>query len=153
MKQITTFKNALSLVAALTLFSSFSYAGNIHASKPRFKTSFQHDFKHASLIGTEVHDNIIRVTFSMDNTIRWAYYSVDGRLLGVVHNILSTQLPDDLQGEIKEQYGNYWITELFQVSKDGDSCYYVSLQNADETVNLRSTPDQGWEVYSIVKKG
>ena len=89
----------------------------------------------------------------MDNTIRWAYYSVDGRLLGVVHNILSTQLPDDLQGEIKEQYGNYWITELFQVSKDGDSCYYVSLQNADETVNLRSTPDQGWEVYSIVKKG
>jgi hypothetical protein len=151
MKQIATSKNALLLILLLTVASSFSFAGTTEEGTPRLRASFQHDFKNASLISAEVHEKLIKVTFAMDKTILCAYYSTAGKLLGVVHNILSGELPADLKTDLKESYGKYWITELFEINEDAQSVYYVSLQNADHIVNLRST-DQGWEVYSRVKK-
>jgi len=152
MKQITTSKIALLLVLFLTVASSFSFAGAASELAPGIRTSFRHDFKGASLISSEVREDLVKVTFSMNKTILWAYYSTEGKLLGVVHNILSSQLPVELQADLKENYSNYWITELFEINKDGESSYYVSLQNADEVLNFRSTADSGWEVYSRVKK-
>ena len=152
MKQIIASKTALLLALFLTVASSFSFAGMNNDLVPRIRTTFHRDFKNASLISSEVHEKVIKVTFSMDNNILCAYYSIDGKLLGVVHNILSTELPAGLQADLKEGYGNYWITELFEINSDKESGYYVSLQNGEETLNLRSTPENGWEVYSRTKK-
>lgn len=151
MKTITTSKIALLLAFFLIAASSFSFAGTTNDLTPALKTSFRRDFKNANLLGTERHDKIVKVTFSMDNTVLWAYYSVSGKLLGVVHNILSSELPEILQKELKDGYAGYWITELFELNGDAGS-YYVSLENANEVLNLRSTADHGWEIYSRVKK-
>jgi len=152
MKQITTSKTALLLALFLTVASSFSFAGTTSDLSPRLRTSFRHDFKNANVISSEINEKFIKVTFSMNNTILSAYYSTGGKLLGVVHNILSSQLPVELQRDLRQGYSNYWINELFEISKDGESNYYVSLENTDEVLNLRATPDQGWEVYSRAKK-
>jgi hypothetical protein len=152
MKQITTSTKALLLVLLLTAVSSFSFAGSANDLSPRLRTSFRHDFKKANVISSEVHENLIKVTFTRNKTILCAYYSTEGKLLGVVHNILSSQLPVEQQMDLKQNYSNYWITELFELNKDGESCYYVSLQNGDEVLNLRSTADAGWEVYSRFEK-
>jgi hypothetical protein len=152
MKQLTTSTKALLLVVFLTAVSSFSFAGTANDLTPRLKTSFRHDFRNANLIGSEIHEKFIKVTFLMDNSILSAYYSTNGKLLGVIHNMVSTELPFELQSDLRQSYSNYWITELFEIKGDSDSTYYVSLQNADETLNLRSTPDNGWEVYSRIRK-
>jgi hypothetical protein len=152
MKQMITSPKTLLLVLFLTAVSSFSFAGAANDLSPRLRTSFQHDFKNAHLIGTEIHENFIKVTFTKDNNILFAYYATNGKLLGVVHNMLSNELPLELQMSLKQNYGDYWITELFQINGDDESGYFVSLQNGDEILNLRSTPDQGWEVYSSTRK-
>jgi len=51
----------------------------------------------------------------------------------------------------KKHYSEYWITDLFEMSRDSQSNYYLSLENADTKMTLRSNGDS-WEVYSTVRK-
>ena len=84
--------------------------------------------------------------------VLFAYYADNGKLLAVVRNILSSQLPTDLQADLKSSYGDYWITELFELNGEGQNCYYISLENADTKLVLRSTGDNTWEVYQQTDK-
>jgi hypothetical protein len=83
----------------------------------------------------------------MDDMVMFAYYSGNGELLAITRNIVSSQLPLNLQMTLRNNYNGYWITELFELSGDNDNCYYVSLESADSKVTLRSNGDT-WEVYS-----
>jgi hypothetical protein len=102
-------------------------------------------------MSSEVHRKFTRLTFKMDDMIMFAYYSGNGELLAVTRNIVSSQLPMSLQRTLKNSCKGYWITELFELSGDNENCYYVSLENADNKIALRSNGDR-WEVYSSSKK-
>jgi len=141
------------MVLLLTLSASFAFSGTngINDVNNEIRTSFKKDFRNAQLLSTESHKAFTKLNFKMDGLIMSAFYSEGGELLAVTHNILSTQLPINLMISLKNNYNSYWITELFEFTGDNDSCYYVSLENADSKVTLRSNGDQ-WEVYSSVKK-
>lgn len=146
-------KAAVTMVLLLTLSASFAFSGTngINDVNNEIRTSFKKDFRNAQLLSTESHKAFTKLNFKMDGLIMSAFYSEGGELLAVTHNILSTQLPINLMISLKNNYNSYWITELFEFTGDNDSCYYVSLENADSKVTLRSNGDQ-WEVYSSVKK-
>ena len=146
-------KAAVTMVLLLTLSASFAFSGTngINDVNNEIRTSFKKDFRNAQLLSTESHKAFTKLTFKMDGLIMSAFYSEGGELLAVTHNILSTQLPINLLMSLRNDYNSYWITELFEFTGDNDSCYYVSLENADSKVTLRSNGDQ-WEVYSSVKK-
>jgi len=103
------------------------------------------------IMTTETHKGFTKLTFKLDDVVMFAFYSDNGQLLAVTRNIVSSQLPFALRISLKNDYEGYWITELFEFSGDSDSAYYVSLENADKKVVLRSTGD-GWEEYSSTKK-
>ncbi len=109
--------------------------------------SFHKDFKHAELMGIEAKKAYTKVTFKLNNMVLFAFYTGNGELLAVVRNILSTQLPIQLLMDIKEKYNNYWITDLFEINSDNQTTYYVTLQNADGRVSLRSDNSSNWEDY------
>jgi hypothetical protein len=109
--------------------------------------SFHKDFKHAELMGIEAKKAYIKVTFKLNNMVLFAFYSGNGELLAVVRNILSTQLPIQLLMDIKEKYNTYWITDLFEINSNDQTTYYVTLQNADGRVSLKSNDANTWEVY------
>ncbi len=67
-----------------------------------------------------------------------AYFTPDGELMGVIHNMLSTQLPINLQTSLKKEYDGYWITELFEMAKSDSNSYFVTLHNADQIITLES---------------
>jgi hypothetical protein len=146
-------KAAVTMAFLLTLSASFAFSGTNGANdiNSEIRTSFKKDFRNAQLLSTESHKAFTKLTFKMDGLIMSAFYSGDGELLAVTRNILSTQLPINLMMSLRNDYNSYWITELFEFTGDNDSCYYVSLENADSKVTLRSNGDQ-WEVYSSVKK-
>jgi hypothetical protein len=81
----------------------------------------------------------------------FAFYGQNGQLLAVTRNIVSSQLPVSLLTNLKKHFNDYWITELFEFSGDDQNCYYISLENAEGKVTLRSN-GTGWEVYSTTKK-
>ena len=155
-------KIAFTLALLLTITISYSFAAapvtepaaSATAADPldkQIKISFQKDFKDAKLISSEVNRHFTKITFKMNDMILFAFYSDNGELLAVTRNILSSQLPIDLMMDLKKNYSSYWITELFELNGDTQNCYYVSLENADSKVVLRSTGND-WEVYQKTAK-
>jgi len=144
MKKITTF--ALALIMSLC-----SFAKPADSVNGEIKNAFRKSFQNAQIMNTEVRKGFTKLTFKINDVIMFAYYSDNGQLLAVTRNITSAQLPLSLLMSLKNDYSGYWITELFELTGDNDNCYYISLENADGKIVLRST-GEFWEEYSNTKK-
>ena len=70
----------------------------------------------------------------------------------VVHNILSNQLPVRLLTTIKKSYKSYWITDLYKEVANGKITYYITLENADQKVQLNTTHTINWAVAHVMTK-
>jgi hypothetical protein len=70
----------------------------------------------------------------------------------VARNILSTQLPAALLADIKTDYKDYWITDLVQKEKKKKSDYFITLENADQTVQMSSSDGENWVVVNTIVK-
>jgi len=109
--------------------------------------SFRKDFRTAELMGIETKKEYTKVTFKLNNLVLFAFYSENGDLIAVVRNILSSQLPIQLLMDLKQNHSNCWITDLFEIDSNGQINYYVTLENGDSQVTLRSTSSNNWETY------
>ncbi len=140
---------AVMMACVLTLSTSYSYAAG--GDNGEIKTAFRHDFESAQLISTETHDQFTKVEFALNGQIMTAFYSTSGSLLAVTRNLVTSQLPVNLLLNFKKHYGGYWVTDLFEMSQDAQSSYYLTLENTDTRITLRSNGDS-WEVYSNGRK-
>lgn len=68
------------------------------------------------------------------------------------HNILSSQLPPALQTDIKKDYKDYWITQLSEEGKGRHPEYFMTLENADQIVKLRSRNSAAWVITNTSVK-
>jgi len=132
---------------ALLLTASSTFATPTDDSNNNVKVAFHKDFKKAELMGTEVKANYTKLTFKMNDVVMYAFYSENGQLLALTRNITSNQLPIQLLLDVKKSYSDFWITDLFELTGDGASNYYITLENADARVTLRSNGNNSWDVY------
>ncbi|HEV3249598.1 MAG TPA: hypothetical protein VGZ71_01520 [Puia sp.] len=132
------------------IFSSF--ANNTNGVNKNVSNSFQRDFGYASQVKWESTKNFDKATFVMDGQTMFAYYSQSGDLIAVTQNILSSQLPVSQLKSLKKNYKGYWITDLFEVNLDSDTYYYITIENADFKIVLKSKNACGWELYSKEEK-
>lgn len=129
-----------------------SVAGNATEIHKQAISSFKKDFAAAQDVKWESANEFARVTFKLNDQVMVAWYSNEGRLLALTRNITSSQLPINLLADIKKNYSDYWITDLFEIAMSNETSWYITLQNSDQTLILRSDAAQGWEVYKKEKK-
>lgn len=142
-RSIYQFALTTALVLTVGISSSFATpAGDLD----NINASFHKDFRKAELLATNVTENFTKLTFKMNGMVLFAYYSGDGKLLAVTHNIVSTQLPLQLQMKLRREYAGYWISDLFECDAEGSTSYFLTLENADKKITLRSN-DENWETY------
>jgi hypothetical protein len=115
--------------------------------------SFNREFTNARNICWEQRKGgVVKVTFTMGEDVLFAYYNDNGDLRAIVRNILSDQLPINLLTDLKNEYGGFWISDLFEIASDDQTSYYVTIENADKTIVLKSEGTNGWNVYSKQRK-
>jgi hypothetical protein len=78
--------------------------------------------------------------------------SDNGEKSSASRNILSNQLPSRLLTVIHKNYKDYWITDLYKENINGKISYFITLENADQTVKLNTSHTNGWAVTRIVPK-
>lgn len=132
----------------LTVGISSSFATPTSDHTDAVTASFRKDFKKAELLATESNKNFTKLTFKMNDMVLFAFYSGDGNLLAVVRNIKSSQLPIQLMLKVKQDYSKHWISDLFELDADGTTTYYVTLEDENTTITLRSADTNSWEIYS-----
>ena len=143
-------KTILSIAIALTVFST-AFAKATERVNDLAIASFRKDFHNYSEVKWTANSIYVMATFKMDNKIQYAYYDYQGNLVGLVHHILTSSLPEDLSRDIRKHYSDYWVSELFQVSSDQGDAYYIQLKNADETIVLTTEGSGNWHLYSAPK--
>jgi len=114
--------------------------------------SFHKEFANAKNVVWEQKQDFIKATFTMNEQVLFAYYNNNGDLQAVVRNLVSSQLPINLLTDLKKEYNGCWISELFEIASDNQTTYYVTLENADRKIVLRSNSTENWSVYAKTKK-
>lgn len=145
--------NKTILCAAMVLMMGLSaFANKEDGVNQKAVTAFTRDFSSARNAVWQQTNEYAKVTFSMNDQVLFAFYNSNGDLQAVVRNILSNQLPLTLLSDLKREYSGFWISDLFEMASDDQTTYYVSLENADKTLVLKSSGTGSWSVYSKTRK-
>ncbi len=141
-------------ILVMTVSSFFATSSNAaDIVSPEALKSFETTFTNATEAAWTVTENFYKVQFLLNGQTLTAFYSEDGKLIGVSRNISSLQLPIILQTQLKKEFTKYWITELFEMSTDNGAEYYITMEDADTKTILKSSiASTSWMVYKKLKK-
>jgi hypothetical protein len=142
------------LLWTLVLMMSFStsFAGTITGINEKITESFKKDFATAEDVQWEKSSSFVKATFKLSGQIMFAYYSEEGSLMAVSRNITATQLPIGLLNEVKKNYREFWISDLFEIAMNNETAYYITLQNGDYTLVMKSNGGSSWDVFKKERK-
>ena len=139
------------LTLAVALSTVCSFAGEVNVSS-RVLDAFKSEFASAKEVTWTAGSNYYKAAFVFNNQHVFAFYNMDGELMGMTRNITSLDLPINLQVDLKKGYSNYWISDLFEVSNGDGTSYYITLENAGTKIILKSTSSEDWSVYQKITK-
>jgi|SRR6218665_3285400 len=137
-------KIILTLAVAFSSFFVFANETNVSAN---VVNAFNSEFTSAQEVKWTSSPDFYKASFVYNEQHLTAFYSFEGKMIGLTRNISSLDLPKYLQTSLKKEYGGRWITELFELSNEDGTSYYITLEQADSKVILKSENGSQWGVY------
>ena len=145
-------KRILLLSIALISFTAFSFAADVPAISKNVISSFNKQFSNARDIKWENQANFSRAEFTMNDMVLFAYFNNNGELLAITRFISPNQLPLQIYSSLKSNYADYWVSDLFEIQTENGTSYYITIQNADQILILKSEGTSGWQTFQREKK-
>jgi hypothetical protein len=142
-------KIILMLAISISTMSAFASDAEINA---KVLESFKTEFATAKEVSWSDVGSYYKAEFTFNGQHVNAYYSKEGELLGLTRYITSVDLPLALQTSLKKTYGDFWISDLFETTKDTSTTYYITLEDADTQIVLKASAGDSWSVYKKIKK-
>lgn len=139
------------LAMMLTVSSITAFAGDGDVST-KVLNAFQQDFSNTADVQWTSGDNYYKASFLFNKQYISAYYSPEGELYGVTRYISSLDLPLNLLIKLKKDYDQFWITDLFELSKNEGTSYYITLEDADTKIILKASDGSDWSTHKKTKK-
>lgn len=137
-------KIILTLAIALSTFAVF--ANNTTVSSTVLN-AFNKEFSGATEVSWSAGAGFYKANFVYNTQYVTAFYSFAGEMIGLARNISSLDLPLKLQSSLKKDYSGRWISELFELSNEEGTSYYITLEQADSKIVLKSVDGLTWSVY------
>ncbi|HUR11872.1 MAG TPA: hypothetical protein VM012_10910 [Flavitalea sp.] len=145
-------KRILTLALMLSISLSSIFANTREGVNEKVMNTFKTEFANARDVKWESSKDFVKATFILNEQVLFAYYSLDGEQIAVSRNIVSSQLPINLLADLKKNYSEFWISDLFEIATKTDTGYYVTIENGDFTIVLKSNGGSGWNVYKKDRK-
>lgn len=142
-------KIILTIAIVLSVFAVFANETKVNSA---VLNRFSNEFAGATEVKWTSGSNFYKASFVYNTQPVTAFYSFEGEMLGLARNISSLDLPLNLQASLKKEYGGRWITELFELSNEEGTNYYITLEQADTKIVLKSTNGSQWSVYKKAAK-
>ena len=139
------------LMLAITLSTVCAFASD-ETVNAKVLESFRSEFASAKEVNWSTGSNYFQAEFTFNEQRVTAYYNTEGELLGLTRFITSLDLPMNLQASLKKSYADFWISDLFEVTKSDSTGYYITLENADTKIIMKASAENDWSVYKKVKK-
>lgn len=145
-------KRIVTLALLLTLGLSNIFANGTEGVNQRVMNAFKSEYANARDVKWETTKEYVKATFNLNDQVMFAYYSIDGEQIAISRNIVSTQLPLNLLSDLKKNYADFWISDLFEIATRTDTAYYVTVESGDFSIVLKSNGGLGWEVFRKERK-
>ena len=145
-------KKIIMLAIVLTTITLSSFAGNVYGINRKAVSTFNKTFQYAEDVRWELRNNLYKVTFKSNGKEMYAYYNTQGEQIAITRNIHSDQLPITLSNELKTYFEESWVTELFEVSANGETTYYATLESATHITVLKAEGTTGWSIFKKDKR-
>lgn len=142
----------VTLTALFSLVNTRAHAADDVKVSAAVIASFNTAFKNASEVKWNTAGDYYKADFAINGQYVNAYYDATATLVAVTRNITSFQLPITLQAKLKAGYEAYWISDLFELSDDNGISYYVTVENTDGKITLKSSGANDWSVYKKQSK-
>lgn len=145
-------KIVIVLCLPMLIFITGAFANKIVPVNDKVQESFKNMFAQAKDVNWEKSAAYCKASFKLNEELVTAFFTEEGDYIGLVRNVLSSQLPIRLQTSFQKQYDGYWISDLFEYAKDNLTGYYMMIENADQSIILQSIDGSGWNVFRRIKK-
>lgn len=142
-------KMILVLAIIVSAMSAFASDEKVNA---KVLEAFQTEFNAVKNVNWTAGENYYKAEFVFNNQRVQAFYSIEGELMGLTRYITLLDLPLSLQANLKKNYSDYWISDVFEVSKSDATGYYITLEDADTRLVMKSTDGEEWTVYKKIRK-
>ncbi len=119
---------------------------------PKVLNAFNAEFSNAREVVWTIGSDYYVATFTYNEKHVFAYYDISGEMMGLTRYVALSDLPLMLQGELKNKYAKFWISELYEVANSEGTSYYASIENADTRILLKATDGKTWSNYKKFKK-
>jgi hypothetical protein len=135
---------------AIAFSSLFAFAGETNVNQ-KVLDAFKNEFTTATEVEWSAGFDYYKATFNYNGKYVYAYFNEDGEMLGMARNMSPIDLPLALQNNLKKSYEGFWVSDLFEAVKNENTNYYITLENADTKLVLKSSGNS-WNVYSKTRK-
>ena len=140
-------KIILSAVFASLLATSSLFAAETPEVNAQVLNAFKTQFAGATDVEWSTGSNFYKASFQYNNNYVFAYYNTEGEFMATVRNISSVNLPLMLQTNLKQNYDDYWISDLYELAKNDGTAYFITLENADQKIILKSSGGTEWTLH------
>ena len=145
-------KKFIMLAVVLTTITISSFANITSDINKKAISTFNKSFSYAEDVRWEVKNNIYKVTFKSNGKEMYAYYNGEGDQIAVTRHIHIEQLPLAVAAELKSKYQDSWLTELFEISSNGETAYFATLESATHITVLKADGTSGWSTFKKDKR-
>ena len=141
------------LTAAVMLFAASAFATDSDNVNAKVKAAFLNDFAKASGVTWDKTSDFYFATFKMNNIEVNAAYNEDGLLVGTSRSLESNLLPLSISLALSKKYEGYSISKrALELTFEGETRYYVTIQNATHALKLKCSASGSIEVEKKIKK-
>lgn len=139
----------LGLMLSVAITSAFASEVKVSA---KVLNAFKKEFSTAQEVNWAAGDNYYKASFKYNDQNIFAYYNLDGELKAVTRYISSLQLPINLLVDLKNDFNEYWVSDLFELNNDEGTHYYITLEDADSVVKMISSNGGAWRTLNKKRK-
>jgi hypothetical protein len=118
-------KKIFTVTAAILFTFSAAFARDIKPVPDAIVSELQQEFKNASNVTWKTTPTFYKAAFTVGNNPLEAFYSYEGRLIGVSRKITVDQLPLGLIKKVNEKGAATEITDLFELLTDRGTEYFI----------------------------
>ena len=144
-------KMLMAVAVFLTITTGTAFANTTEVN-PKVIKAFNTAFVSVNDVTWTTGSDFYKASFIYNSKHVYAYYSLDGKLLGLTRLMATSELPLILQTSIKKNYADMWVTDLFEVANADGTAYYLTVEDAENVLIVKSAGGSDWTTFKKSKK-
>ena len=146
-------KTVTVLTAIAMLFATSTFAMDGDNVTAKVAAAFKSDFSQAGKVTWEKKSEFYFASFQINAMDVDAAYNEAGELLGTSRKIALEQAPLNVSRMLSKKYEGYrYSNDVYEITFEGQTCYYLSVENEKQVLQLKCSGDGSIEVQAKTKK-